>query len=181
MQSFLFPKRLVMPLWSWFARIFGFCISAFFLVFSIWTLTWARHPFGWAFFVFLLFIILLDAIKGVRELLVINGIVLLEDGLQKRKMRHDVSYRWEEVTRYEPYRLDFALFFKNGEKIRFPVEIKDSKEIKTFILEKLQQIGKFEDGRNVPRVLASIPTNVLLWIIAAIVLVIVVVVAFMPL
>ena len=85
-----------------------------------------------------------------------------------------VFYRWEDVVRYEPYRLDFGLCLKGGRKVRFPVEAKDFKEVKEFILQSLERIGTFEDGRKVPRELFSISIKTLVWICIAIAVVIVI-------
>ena len=78
--------------------------------------------------------ILIAGVTGLRQTIIVGEITMLEDGMQRKSRQSVAFYRWEDVTRYEPYRLDFALFFKNGEKIRFPVETKDSEEVKSFIL-----------------------------------------------
>ena len=164
MQSLSFPKKLKIPVWSWLGQTFGLCLCVFFLGFSVWMLLQAKHSFGWIFFIAALLAILASGLKAFRQTIMVNEVLMLEDGLQKKMRGRTVFYRWEDVTRYQPYRLDFALFFTDGERIRFPVEMKDSREIKEFILQSLEEIGTFEDGRNGPRVVASISIKALLWI-----------------
>ena len=85
-----------------------------------------------------------------------------EDGVHKPTKTGDIILKWEDVTRYEPLRgiygpVSFTLFFGSGERIRIPGCVRDFKEIEHYCLQKLEQIGTFEDGRKVPRVIFSIP------------------------
>ena len=113
--------------------------------------------------------IFVAGVKGLLQTITVSGITIHEGGLQRKRWKEVVFYPWEDVVRYEAYRLDFGLAFKNGEKIRFPVEMKDSKEIKNFILDRIEQIGTFEDGRKVARELWSVSIKTLLWICIAVV------------
>jgi hypothetical protein len=174
MQSFSVPTKLRVPLWSWAGQIGGLIMAVFFLGFSIWLIGQAKHPVGWSLFVIILFGMVIAGVIGIRQTIIISGTTVTENGLERKRRKDVAFYRWEDVVRYEPYRLDFALFFKNGERIRFPAEAKDFKEIKSFVLEKLEQIGTFEDGRKVPRVLPwSISIKTLVWILVTMVLVII--------
>src|SRR6185437_14830517 len=109
MQIFSPQRRIQVPLWSWIAQIWGLCVAMFLLGFSIWVLPQAKHPFGWLSFVVVLFRIAINGIRGFRETITASSVTICEDGVQRKKREGVVFYQWSDVTRYEPYRLDFAL------------------------------------------------------------------------
>lgn len=168
MQTLSFPKRLDLPLWSWFLRIIGVCGSAFFLSFSIWMLWRVKYPLAWCVFVIVTFRIFLSAISDVRSGIKLGRTTMTENGFETMRGISIERWEWKDIVRYEQYQAAFVIFTKHGETIRFSAEMNGFKEIKSFVLEKLEQIGTFEDGRKVPKGLPSISIKTLLWVLTAV-------------
>lgn len=79
-----------------------------------------------------------------------------DGGLQKVTRLGPVLVKWQEVARYECGKHSFTLFFRNGERIQIPKYVKHFEDLKNYCLQKLEQIGTFEDGRKVSRIVFSI-------------------------
>jgi hypothetical protein len=105
-------------------------------------------------------ILLAFVIGGVRNLvdhLKLRSLVLRENGLQMTASSGMTLLKWEDVARFdEPSKGYFALTFRSGQKIRIHVHVRNYQEIKKYVLQRLEQVGTFEDGRKTPRVLRSI-------------------------
>jgi hypothetical protein len=139
MQSLQFPKKLKIPLWSWFGQIWFLCLGVFFFGFLIWLILDEKKPRGFLFIAIAVWMFV-SGMKTLRQMIALNGAVMLEDGLQIKKRERTVSYRWEDVTKYVQYQGAFGLVFKDGERIRFDAGMETFKEIRLHIVERLAKI-----------------------------------------
>jgi len=99
---------------------------------------------------------LFGLITGIIGLVKATRIEIQENGICRSTKSGISLFKWEDVTRCEGFRTSFTLFFKNGERIELPGCIENLSDVRNYCLQKLEQIGTFEDGSKVPRYVFSI-------------------------
>jgi hypothetical protein len=165
MNDLPFLGKIKMPLFmwvmDWIALLFAGAVSI------VWPFLFFEPPYSphlWAGII--LWLIPLAGLVGMTKDFIghikITKLEIQEDGVHKPTKTGDILLKWEDVTRCEPQYgiygiVSLTLFFGRSERIRIPGCVKDIKDIENYCLQKLEQIGTFEDGRKVPRVIFSIP------------------------